>query len=164
MRHAYRRPKYSAARAFYLTILVISAIAAFSLITSRKHPDILAEANRQLFRRTEFSVEEHVHGTAGKLVQRDEAVRRLLLERLQLSERKADSISVVPTRPQRQKPMRLCPRQLPRRRGRSFLLPTILLLQATQGPAGSLCYSGNMAWPPIQHHWHCGQRLLLHKP
>ena len=60
--------------------------------------------------------------------------------------------------------MRLCPRQLRRRRSRALLLPPALLLQATQGSTGRLHHSSIMARTPLQHDWYRGQRLLLHKP
>ena len=60
--------------------------------------------------------------------------------------------------------MRLCSRQLRRRRSRAFLLPPALLLQATQGSTGRFHHSGVMAWTPVQHDWYRSQRLLLHKP
>ena len=71
------RQKYSAARAFYLTILVISAIAILSLLKERRTQQHgLIGAKHALFSRTRLSVREDLlHGSSGGLVRRDQAVR-----------------------------------------------------------------------------------------
>ena len=70
------KPKYSAARAFYLTILVITAIAVLSL---RKEPRLqhdVAGANDALSGRTHLTVRNALlQGSSGKLERRDKAVR-----------------------------------------------------------------------------------------
>ena len=68
------RQKYSATRAFYLTILVISAFAAFSLVTSSRARQIPAGINGQLFRRNDLAVGDELVYSSGDLVRRDEAV------------------------------------------------------------------------------------------
>lgn len=76
--HPTPKQKYSAARAFYLTILVISAIAALSLITQRRDGRGSASRNNLLLPRanaTTLATEDALfNGTAGNLVPRDEAV------------------------------------------------------------------------------------------
>lgn len=69
------RQKYSAVRAFYLTILVISAFAVFSLVTTSRARQIPAGINRQLFRRNDLAVGDELVYSSGDLVRRDEAVR-----------------------------------------------------------------------------------------
>ena len=68
------RQKYSAARAFYLTILVMSAFAAFSLFTSSRARQIPAGINGQLFRRNDLAVGDELVYSSRDLVRRDEAV------------------------------------------------------------------------------------------
>ena len=70
------RQKYSAARAFYLTILVISAIATLSLLKERNFQYGIDDANQAFFRRSYPKLSEGFpHGSSGALVRRDEAVR-----------------------------------------------------------------------------------------
>lgn len=70
------RQKYSAARAFYLTILVISAIAILSLLNERRtQQHDLIGASHALFSRTRLAVrEDFLQGSSGGLVRRDQAV------------------------------------------------------------------------------------------
>lgn len=71
------RQKYSAARAFYLTILVISAIAILSVLKDRgTQQHGLIGASNALFSPTRLAVrEDFLHGSSGGLVRRDQAVR-----------------------------------------------------------------------------------------
>ena len=71
------KQKYSAARAFYLTILVISAIAILSLLKERRtQQHDLIGASHALFSRTRLTVrEDFLQGSSGGLVRRDQAVR-----------------------------------------------------------------------------------------
>ena len=76
---AQSRQKFSGARAFYLTVLVISIFAAFSLVTSRSSPQSAAGPNGQLLRRADVSLKDGAAQTnRGGLARRDEAVRTLL--------------------------------------------------------------------------------------
>ena len=76
---AQSRRKFSGARAFYLSVLVISIFTAFSWITSRTSPQFAVGPNGQLYPRAEVGLGD---GTAqanrGGLARRDEAVRTLL--------------------------------------------------------------------------------------
>ena len=69
------RHQYSSARAFYLTILVISAIA---ILSSFKHKKIQHDANgadRALFSRPDLTIRDGlVRGSGGELVPRHQAV------------------------------------------------------------------------------------------
>ena len=71
------KQKYSAARAFYLTILVISAIAILSLLKERRNQQHdLIGVSQALFSRTRLAVrEDFLQGSSGGLVRRDQAVR-----------------------------------------------------------------------------------------
>lgn len=72
------RQKFSGARAFYLIILVISILTAFSLITARSSPQTAAGPNGQLLRRAEASLGDGAaQANSGGLIRRDEAVRTL---------------------------------------------------------------------------------------
>ncbi|KAK4696607.1 solute carrier family 24 (sodium/potassium/calcium exchanger), member 6, partial [Lecanoromycetidae sp. Uapishka_2] len=73
---ALQRQKYSAARSFYLTILVISAFAIYSLVTNRRHPQDSADTSRLIYRRADLTIgNSGSYGAAGQLVPRDEACR-----------------------------------------------------------------------------------------
>ena len=70
------RQKYSAARAFYLTILVISAIAILSLLKERRAEHGISGVGHVLISRTPLVPrEEFIHMSSGDLVRRDQAVR-----------------------------------------------------------------------------------------
>lgn len=70
------RQKYSAARAFYLTILVISAIAILSLLKERRIQYGMSGAGHVLISRTPLVPREDlIHMSSGDLVRRDQAVR-----------------------------------------------------------------------------------------
>lgn len=70
------RQKYSSARAFYLTILVISAIAILSLLKQRKNQYDINGANHALFSRPDLTIRDGLlHGSRRELVRRDQAVR-----------------------------------------------------------------------------------------
>lgn len=70
------RQKYSAARAFYLTILVISAVAILSLLKERRLQYGINGAHHALFTRTHLTVRDGLlHRSSGELVRRDQAVR-----------------------------------------------------------------------------------------
>lgn len=69
------RQKYSAARAFYLTILVISAITILSLFKEGRIQHDFRSANHALSRPTYLTVRDRlVHRSSGELVPRDQAV------------------------------------------------------------------------------------------
>ena len=69
------RQKYSAARAFYLTILVISVIAILSLLKERRTQHGINGADHALVSRTLTAREGRPHGSSGVLLPRDKAVR-----------------------------------------------------------------------------------------
>ena len=71
------RHKYSAARAFYITILLISAIAVLSLLQERRRiQHAIQSAKYPLFTPTTPGVRQEIlHGNGGELVPRDQAVR-----------------------------------------------------------------------------------------
>ena len=70
------RQKYSAARAFYLTILVISAIAVLSLLKERRTQHGISGVGHVPISRTLLLPrEDFIHMSSGDLVQRDQAVR-----------------------------------------------------------------------------------------
>ena len=70
------RQKYSAARAFYLTILVISAITILSLLKERKTQHGISGAGHVLISRTPLVPrEDFIHMSRAGLVRRDQAVR-----------------------------------------------------------------------------------------
>lgn len=70
------RQKYSAARAFYLTILVISAIAILSLLKERRIEYDINAANRALSSRPRLTIRDGLlYGSSGELVRRDQACR-----------------------------------------------------------------------------------------
>ena len=70
------RQKYSAARAFYLTILVISAIAILSVLKERRIQHGTSGAGHVLISRTPLVPREDlIHMSSGDLVRRDQAVR-----------------------------------------------------------------------------------------
>ena len=70
------RQKYSAARAFYLTILFISAIAVFSLLKERRTQHGFSSAGHVLISRTPLEPRENfIQMSSGDLVPRDQAVR-----------------------------------------------------------------------------------------
>lgn len=70
------RQRYAAARAFYLTILVISAIALLSLLNEGKIHHDTSSVNHALFSRTHLTISHGLlHGRGGELVRRDQAVR-----------------------------------------------------------------------------------------
>ena len=70
------RQKYSAARAFYLTILVISAITILSLLKERRIQHEFQITSHALFSRTHLTIREGlVHRSNGELVRMDQAVR-----------------------------------------------------------------------------------------
>lgn len=72
------RQKFSGARAFYLTVLVISIFAAFSFITSKTSPQPAAGLIGQLLPRAEVSLGDGAaQANRGGLARRDEAVRTL---------------------------------------------------------------------------------------
>ena len=70
------KPKYSAARAFYLTILVITAIAVLGFFKERRLQHHVAGANDALSSRTHVIVRNALlQGSSGELERRDKAVR-----------------------------------------------------------------------------------------
>lgn len=70
-----RKQRYSAARAFYLTILVISALAIWSA-TTEKRAFISTNTPSQHLRRSELTAGDAIlTGNDQKLVRRDESVR-----------------------------------------------------------------------------------------
>ena len=70
------QPKYSAARAFYLTILVITAIAVLSLLKERRLQHDVAGASDTLSSRAHLTVRNALlQGSSGELERRDKAVR-----------------------------------------------------------------------------------------
>ena len=70
------RQKYSAARAFYLTILVISAFAILSSFKERRTQHGISGAGHVLISRTPLVPgEDFIHMSSGELVRRDQAVR-----------------------------------------------------------------------------------------
>lgn len=74
--HTHTRKKYSSARAFYLTILMISAIAILSLLRERNLLHGINGANHALFRRTHLTIGDGLpHGSSVELVPRHQAVR-----------------------------------------------------------------------------------------
>ena len=74
--HTRSRQKYSAARAFYLTILVISAIAILSLLKERRTQHGISGAGHVLISRTPLVPRgDSIHMSSGDLVRRDQAVR-----------------------------------------------------------------------------------------
>jgi len=66
------RQKYSAARAFYIAILVISTTAVLSLMSNKIIPSYTEVPNNQLLRRS--SAIDQYHPSGGNLLRRDEAV------------------------------------------------------------------------------------------
>ena len=76
---ARKRPKYAAARTFYLVILVTLMIAALTLVAEQSHGRALNGGNGWLVRREALAYEggsfEHIKGAKGALMRRDEAVR-----------------------------------------------------------------------------------------
>ena len=69
------RQKYSAARAFYLTIFVISVITLLSLLKERRTRHGINDANPALFTRTHRTPRDgFLQRSSGGLVQRDQAV------------------------------------------------------------------------------------------
>lgn len=62
-----QRPKYSAARAFYISILLISAIALWSIATYRDIGSLERESHR-VFRRADVIRNELAFGDASKKV------------------------------------------------------------------------------------------------
>lgn len=71
------RQKYSSARAFYITILVISAIASLSLLKMRKAQHDINGANHAIFSRTDLTIMRDglLPVNSGELVRRDQEVR-----------------------------------------------------------------------------------------
>ena len=70
------KPKYSAARAFYLTILVITALAVLSFFKERRLQHHLADTNDALSSRAHLTVRNApLQGSSGELERRDKAVR-----------------------------------------------------------------------------------------
>ena len=74
-----RRPKYVAARAFYIAILVISIIAALSSVSQRGQWHALSRSDTRLVHRRDLIFEDaHSQlaiGPEEALTRRDEAVR-----------------------------------------------------------------------------------------
>ena len=69
------RQKFSAARAFYLTILIISAIAILSSLKGRKNQHGISGAGHVLISRTPLVPgEEFTQMSSGDLVRRDQEV------------------------------------------------------------------------------------------
>ena len=90
--------KFSGARAFYLIVLVISILTAFSWITNRTHPVFAVGSNGQLYPRAEVGlVDGTAHAKRGELARRDEAVRTFLESLLLLLSRSLFHI-LVPSR------------------------------------------------------------------
>ena len=70
------KPKYSAARAFYLTILVITAIAVLGFFKERRLQHHVAGANDALSRRAHVTLRNALlQRSSGELEPRDKAVR-----------------------------------------------------------------------------------------
>ena len=70
------RQKFLSARAFYLTVLVISILTGLSLIKSRGETWTPVAATRQLFSRADSTLGTSApHVESAGLVRRDEAVR-----------------------------------------------------------------------------------------
>lgn len=110
-----RRQKFSAAKAFYLTVLVISAIAILSLFKDRRIQHDINGGNLALFSRTHLANKNGLSQSDGELGRRDQAVRWLSLGTIPgKSSTKLTMLNAVPTRQCRQGPMRFRPRQLPR--------------------------------------------------
>ena len=80
--HTRPRQKYSAARAFYLSILIISAIAVLSLANQRSSRHLINNPKHALFSRSSpVATEGFLHeSNVGELRRRDEAVRWTFLE------------------------------------------------------------------------------------
>ena len=70
------RQKYSAARTFFLTILIISAITILSVFKERLSQYDIIGAHHAHISRTHLTVRDGLHdGSSGELVRRDLAVR-----------------------------------------------------------------------------------------
>ena len=70
------KPKYSAARAFYLTVLVLAVVAVLSLFKERRLQHDVAGANDALFSRAHVTVRNALlQGSSRELERRDKAVR-----------------------------------------------------------------------------------------
>ena len=59
--------------------------------------------------------------------------------------------------------MRIHSKELPRRGGRTLLLPTTLLLQVRTRQTSWVHPPDAMAWVPFQYYWYRRQRFLLRK-
>ena len=78
--HTRPRQKYSAARAFYLTILIISALAVLSIANQRTSRHLINSPKHGLFHRSNpVAIEGFLHQSNGDLRRRDEAVRWISL-------------------------------------------------------------------------------------
>lgn len=62
-RYARHRPKYSAARAFYISIVLVSALALWGIATYRD-VDLLERESHRLIRRTDVRHDEPAFGGA----------------------------------------------------------------------------------------------------
>ena len=65
--------RFSAARAFYLTILVISTFAGFSLIPSERHVQVPARIDGLLYSRADAGT-RGLYSADGQILRTDEAV------------------------------------------------------------------------------------------
>jgi hypothetical protein len=151
--HRKTRAKYSF-RAFYITVLCISAFALLSTVAHQsahyRHGSQYRVVQRQALGKLDIT----------RLVKRDEEACKILQTS---SKTLLTCLFAVSTGTSCTRQMRVHQSQLSRRRSWSLLLPLTILLQSRKGSTCCLHYSYSMAWTLIYDNWHCSQRLLLHK-
>lgn len=146
-----RRAKFSF-RAFYLSTLIVCALALFTLGKSQYSLYTNGAQHGEMQRRAVAALDPH------RLIKRDEEV---------CSTSPALSTytnsCIVPISPLRRRQMRIHQSQLSRRRSRPPLLPLPLLLRLLARPTPRLHHPRPLDRPPLHHHRYRRLRLLLHK-
>ena len=147
-----RKTKFSF-RAFYLSTLIVCALALFTLGKSQYSLYTNGPRHGEMQRRAVAALDPN------RLVKRDEEARSPSFHQISHT-----NSCIVPISTLRRRQMRLHQSQLPRRRSRPTLLPLPLLLRPSARPTPRVHHPRPLDRPPLHHHWHSRLGLLLHKP